>query len=163
MKMIVIIVAVIVLVIAVVYLVGYFMPVKHQAIYTVKLKSAPPAVWTVITDRHHFPVWRKGLKKAEVHDQKRWTEISGDGTIDYEEDSAIPNQIMVTRIANKNLPFGGSWTFELKPDNGGTQLTITENGEVYNPIFRFMSKYVFGHTATIRQFANDLSKKLNAN
>jgi hypothetical protein len=163
MKMIVIVVAVIVLLIAIVYLIGYFMPIKHQSVHTIKLKRAPAAVWAVITDRHNFPDWRKGLKKVEVRDQKHWTELSGDGAIEYEEESAIANQVMVTRIANKDLPFGGSWTFELTPDSGGTQLTITENGEVYNPIFRFMSKYIFGHTATIRQFADDLSNKLNAN
>jgi uncharacterized membrane protein len=163
MKWIIILVVVIVLLIAIVYLIGYFLPVTHQAVHIVKLKHAPGMVWSVITDRKNFPAWRKGLKKVDVQDGKHWTEESGDGTISYEEESAVVNQIMVTRIANKDLPFGGSWTFELKPDEGGAQLTITENGEVYNPIFRFMSKYVFGHQATLHQYADDLSRKLNAN
>ncbi len=45
-------------------------------------------------------------------------------------------------------------------DNTGTRLTITENGEVYNPIFRFMSRFVFGHTATMDQFLSDLKKRV---
>ncbi len=28
-------------------------------------------------------------------------------------------------------------------------LTVTENGEVDNPLFRFLSRYVFGHTGTM--------------
>ena len=60
------------------------------------------------------------------------------------------------RIADPDLPFGGTWTYELKPDGGGTQLVITERGEVYNPIFRFMSRFVFSHTATMERFVASL-------
>jgi hypothetical protein len=31
-------------------------------------------------------------------------------------------------------------------------LTITERGEVYNPFFRFVSRYVMGHTQSIDEF-----------
>jgi hypothetical protein len=41
-----------------------------------------------------------------------------------------------------------------------TQITITERGEVYNPIFRFMSRYVFSHHATIDAYLTALGKKL---
>ena len=34
----------------------------------------------------------------------------------------------------------------------GSELTITEDGEVSNPIFRFISRFVFGHAATIEGF-----------
>ena len=38
---------------------------------------------------------------------------------------------------------------------------ITENGEVYNPLFRFMSRFVFGHTATIDKYLEDLGQVLH--
>jgi hypothetical protein len=63
---------------------------------------------------------------------------------------------MVTRIADPEQPFGGTWTFELAPADGGTRLTITERGEVYNPIFRALGRFVFGHTATIDQYLRAL-------
>ena len=57
------------------------------------------------------------------------------------------------RIEDTNLPFGGSWTYELAPvGDSETTLRITEDGEVYNPIFRFVSRFVMGHDATIRQY-----------
>lgn len=55
--------------------------------------------------------------------------------------------------------FGGSWTYELTPVADGTRLRITENGEVYNPLFRFLSRFVFGHYASIDKFMADLERR----
>ena len=44
----------------------------------------------------------------------------------------------------------------------GTVVTITENGEVYNPLFRFMAHYVFGHEGTIETYLRQLSERLAA-
>jgi hypothetical protein len=68
-------------------------------------------------------------------------------------------QQFVSRIADPNLPFGGTWTIDLKPEGAGTRVTITEHGEVYNPIFRFMSRFVFGHTATIDAYLTALQRR----
>jgi hypothetical protein len=67
---------------------------------------------------------------------------------------------VVSRIADRSLPFGGRWTFELSPAPGGTLLRITEDGEVYNPIFRFVSRFVFGHDRTINGYLEDLERHL---
>ena len=48
------------------------------------------------------------------------------------------------------------------PEGSGTRLTITERGEVYNPVFRFMSRFVFGHTASLDRFAESLRAHLSA-
>jgi hypothetical protein len=37
-------------------------------------------------------------------------------------------------------------------------LTIREDGEVSNVIFRFMSRYVFGQTSTIDSYLTSLAK-----
>jgi hypothetical protein len=65
----------------------------------------------------------------------------------------------VTRIADPDQPFGGTWTFELTRAGAGTRVTITERGEVYNPIFRFLSRFVFGHTATLESCLLALERK----
>jgi hypothetical protein len=66
----------------------------------------------------------------------------------------------VTKIADPDLPFGGTWTYELTPaPGGGTRLAITERGNVKNVVFRFMSRYVFGYTATLDGFLRALGKK----
>jgi hypothetical protein len=62
-------------------------------------------------------------------------------------------------MADKNAPFGGTWTFEIAPAGNGSELRITEDGEVYNVIFRFMSRFVFGYAGSIEGFFRDLGKK----
>jgi hypothetical protein len=38
-------------------------------------------------------------------------------------------------------------------------LAITEKGEVINPVFRFLSRYVIGHARSIDNFLKALGKK----
>ena len=47
-------------------------------------------------------------------------------------------------------------------DNYGevTSLTVTEDGEVQNPLFRFVSRFIMGQTATIDQYLRALGRKL---
>jgi hypothetical protein len=90
----------------------------------------------------------------------RWREHSKSGDITFEFAETTAHVRAVARIADPSLPFGGRWTYELAPDGAGTRLTITEHGEVYNPIFRFMSRFVFGHTSTIEQFLAALQRRL---
>jgi hypothetical protein len=66
---------------------------------------------------------------------------------------------MVTRIRDTDLGYSGQWTYLFAAENGGTRVTIREDGEVSNVIFRFMSRYVFGHTATIDSYLTSLAKR----
>ena len=51
--------------------------------------------------------------------------------------------LLVGRIADPSLPFGGTWTYRISAAaGGGSEVTITEDGEIYNPIFRFMARFV---------------------
>ena len=70
--------------------------------------------------------------------------------------------LLVARIADPSLPFGGTWTYRIVPAAAGSQVTITEDGEVYNPFFRFMSRFVFGHAATIEEFVKNLEARAAA-
>lgn len=154
-------------VVAIVLLVGWSLPVKHRASSEATFKASPQALYKLITDVDRFPEWRSSVKRIEhVPDsagKKRFREVGSDGTILYEVESAAPNQRLVTRIADRSLPFGGSWTYEFVPRGDSTTLRITEGGEVYNPIFRFMSRFIFGHTATIEKYLADVRKVFEKN
>jgi uncharacterized protein YndB with AHSA1/START domain len=149
-------------IVLIVLLVGWSLPVKHTATGEATFKSSPESLYQLITDVDRFPQWRSSVKSAErlpdSAGKKRFREVGSDGTILYEVDSAVPAQRLVTRIADKSLPFGGIWTHELIPRGDSTTLRITENGEVYNPIFRFVSRFIFGHTATIEKYLADMRK-----
>ena len=68
-----------------------------------------------------------------------------------------PRQL-VTRIADPKLPFGGTWTWDLAPENGGTRVIVTERGVIRSPIFRVLSRFVFGYNGTMDAYLNALAK-----
>jgi uncharacterized protein YndB with AHSA1/START domain len=164
MKIALIIIAVIFAVSGVVLAIGYSLPVKHRAQRETVVRQTPAAVFAAITDVKAFPTWRASVKSAEVlpdsGGKRRYREVGSDGEILYEVERSVPNQQLVTRIADPSLPFGGRWTFDLIPAGDATTLRITEDGEVYNPFFRFVSRFVIGHTGTIDRYLRDLSKHL---
>ena len=75
-------------------------------------------------------------------------------------DESIAPRRMVVRIADRNLPFGGSWTYDIAPAAGGASLTITEDGAIYNPLFRVMARLVFGYEATMMAYLAAAEKRL---
>ena len=163
MKIALTILAVLVAIVAITALIGWSLPVKHRASREATYAVPPATVYDAITRVEDYPAWRSKVKSVTVMpsaDKASFRESGGDGDILYVVEQADPPRRVVTRIADDKLPFGGTWTYELAPSGGGTTLRITEDGEVYNPIFRFMSRFVFGHTATIDAYLADLGKKL---
>jgi hypothetical protein len=65
---------------------------------------------------------------------------------------------MTRRIATENLPYSGTWTFSLQAHNGITDVRITERGKVYNPVFRFVSRFILGHTQAMDAYLKALGK-----
>ena len=154
---------IVVLVICVVGI-GYALPVAHVAQRSVSLAAAPSTVWATITDVAAFPQWRPDVDSVEVlapvESRQSWREKGSNGDITYAMTSVEPPTRLVTRIMDRNLPFGGEWEYAIAPEGSGSRLTITERGEVYNPLFRFVSRFVMGHTATIDGYLGALSAKL---
>jgi hypothetical protein len=68
----------------------------------------------------------------------------------------------VLQIANPALPFGGTWTYEVRPTPHGSTLTITEDGEIYNPLFRVMARFVFGYEGTMAAYLAAAEARLAA-
>jgi uncharacterized protein YndB with AHSA1/START domain len=109
-------------------------------------------VWGVLTDFAGQAVWRTDLKtvrRLEGTAKETWIEVGGSGEMPLETTESDPPHRLVRTIADSQLAFGGKWTYELAPDASGTRLTITEDGEVYNPLFRFISHYIMNPAGTI--------------
>jgi hypothetical protein len=70
-----------------------------------------------------------------------------------------PPTRMVTRIADKGLPFGGVWIFDISPTTDGCRLNITERGEIYNPVFRFVSRFLMGYHRTLDTYLRNVSRR----
>jgi hypothetical protein len=127
--------------IAVVVMIGAMLPVNHVASRRARFRETPEQIW---------PSLSPGVS------QQRFRQDD----VNYEVVEATPNRRLVTQITDKNLPYGGSWIYEIEPEATGSILRITERGDVYNPFFRFISRFVMGHTATIDTSLRALGKKL---
>jgi len=153
-------------IVAVAAIVGMMLPKGHQASRTVTLRATPRAVFAVITDFADGAEWRSDVQRVEILSGTgpgmEFRETGSNGSVRYRVEVLEPDARIVTRIANTTLAFGGSWTFDLAPTGAGdTRLTITEDGEVYNPLFRLMSRVFFPPTATIEKYLADLQKRLD--
>jgi uncharacterized protein YndB with AHSA1/START domain len=151
--------------IAVVTIIGLVLPREHVASRTLHVKRPPADVWALITDVGGFTSWRTDVKSVERLPDRDgravWVEQAGGMAILLETIEAQPPQRLVLRIADPKLPFGGTWTYVIDASPHGSALTITENGHVSNPIFRFMSRAVFGHHATIDGYLKNVAEKFN--
>ena len=129
-------------IIGVVALVGVFLPVGHDASRSAEINKPPEAVFALLADLNNYQTWWPGATvKSEI------------------VETAPPNRI-VTRVVGETQ-FGGTWTIQIDPTATGSRLTITERGEVYNPIFRTLSKFVFGYTGTMDSCLAAVRAKLN--
>ena len=124
------IVVALIAIVGVVALIGVFLPVAHEASRSAEFNRPPQEVFALISDLPNYQRW--------------WPE--SETTVAVVE--SVPPTRFVTKIVDETA-FGGTWTMEIVPTPSGSRLTITERGEVYNVIFRTLSKFVFGHTGTM--------------
>jgi uncharacterized protein YndB with AHSA1/START domain len=153
-----------VVVVLIIVVIGYSLPQSHTASREKTFSASPDQVFAAIGTPAEYPQWRGDVKTVDilpsVDGKTRFRENGSNGKILFEIVDSQTGRRLVTRIADTTLAFGGTWTYELTPNASGTTLRITEDGEVYNPVFRFMSRFVFGHTATIDAYLAALERRL---
>lgn len=163
MKWILIVVGIIAGLIALVAVIGALMPKGHTASRSTVINQSPEVLWQTMTDCAAFPAWRTDVKAVEVlpdrDGRKVWREDGTNGRMTLEAIEASPPSRLVLKIADPDLPFGGTWTYELQATGAGSRVTITEDGEVYNPIFRFIGRVFFDPAASIETYLKALGKK----
>lgn len=142
---------------------GLMLPQNHTASRSTHLSQPPDSVWAAISNVGAYGSWRPDLDSVKLLPPRNghavWREFRSDNSLTFEATISEPPRHLVTRIMDTGLPFGGSWDISISPDGSGSKITITENGEVYNPIFRVMSK-LMSQTATIDEYLTGLAGKL---
>src|SRR5262249_1785093 len=125
------------LLIAIVAVIGSTLPRTHVASRTLTITRAPQDVWPVLA---------------------RLMSESSDPVDILEND---PPRRLVSKVKDTEKMFGGTWTVTAAAASAGYTITIVEDGWVGNPIFRFVSRYVIGHHATIDGVLKGVAKALN--
>jgi Polyketide cyclase / dehydrase and lipid transport len=160
MKVLLILVAGLVLLILGVAVVGVWLPKRHVVSRSASYRVTPEQLFSLIAGAQ---TWRPDVTKWETVSadggRELTRETTGDGeTITYEVLDRVPPVSLKRRIATENLPYAGTWSYALQSTGENTVLRITEDGQVYNPMFRFMSRFVFGQTRTMDTYLRALAK-----
>ena len=145
--------------------IGGWLAVEHRISRKTIINRTPDEVWSAITDFKGQTKWRPDLRKVEqLRDVNRcpmWRETDRRGqTLTYQTIDSIPGRRLVRQIADRNISFGGSWTYDIEPYGEVTLLTITEHGEVNNPYFRFISRFIIKQYHTIDHYLEALGRHL---
>ena len=155
---------------AALWIVGGRLPETHVASASRYFNTAPDTLFAFVTDVGQLVDWRRDLRKVEalasVNGRPAWQESGKFGRMQLVvEESLPPTRVAegryVTRIVESTSAFGGRWTWIFAPDdNGGTRLTITEEGKITSRAVRAMAHHMMGVDATINAVLSALQQKL---
>jgi uncharacterized protein YndB with AHSA1/START domain len=164
MKWVLIAVGVLVALLALMVLVGAFLPRDHRATSTVTLHQPQDSVWKVVRDLGGVPRWWPEMKSAErmadAAGREAWRQKSGGFDVPLVvTESQAPRRLVTEIVAQEGAAFGGTWTYDLVPAEGGTRVNVTEAGWISNPIFRFLSRFVFGYYGTLDGYLKHLGRR----
>jgi polyketide cyclase/dehydrase/lipid transport protein len=159
-RILLIVVAGIVLLVLAVVVIGSLLPKRHVVSRSASYLASPEHLFSLIAGPQN---WRPDVLNYEavpgVGGREFMRETTRDGeTITYELLDRTPPRSLKRRIATENLPYAGTWTYSLQPNGEITTVRITEDGQVYNPVFRFISRFVLGHTRTMDAYLRALGK-----
>jgi uncharacterized protein YndB with AHSA1/START domain len=151
--------------VALIVVVGCMLPKSHTVSRSIVLHQPPATVFALISDFASAPAWRPEVRQVEIlppfEGRPRFRETGADGAITMVVMESNPSRRLITRIADPGLPFGGSWIFDIAPEGAGCRLQITEQGEIYNPVFRFVSRFIIGQDRTLQRYLDSLERKLS--
>jgi hypothetical protein len=153
--------AALILAAGIVIVIGLLLPTAHVATRSAVYAAAPERLFSLIDGPQ---VWRHEVVQshtvADAGGRDLWLETTRDGrTITYALEQRVAPTGIVRRVATANLPFGGAWTFSLEPEGQRTRVRITENGEVYNPVFRFVARFVIGYHSSMDSYLRALGRE----
>jgi len=160
MKIALILLAVILLLLVGVVAIGALLPKRHVVSRSASYRAAPDQLFSLIAGDQK---WRPDVRDCKTNqDDRGWViqrETTSNGqTITYEIRDIRRPTSLTRRIATEGLPYSGTWSYSLQPEGAGTVVRITEDGQVYNPVFRFVSRFVLGHTSTMDAYLRALGK-----
>ena len=151
--------------VALITLIGAFVPREHRATSTVILHQPADSVWRVVRDLGGVPAWWPEIKESVRLPDKDGHEVwrqkmSGWDVPLIVIESTAPRRLVTQIDTSAGGAFGGTWTYEFTPDSGaGTKISVTEAGWIGNPIFRTLSRFVFGYYGSLDGYLKALGKR----
>ena len=149
----------------VLYLIGRGQPERHTASRTLTVPQPRPVVWAALIDYASMPLWWPAVKAVRMETRPNgevitWKKDRRGREIGFRtKEEKVPAKL-VREIVGDDLPFGGTWTYELAEETGGTRVTVTEDGFIKPPLFRAIARYFIGLDATMKDFEKHFTARL---
>lgn len=164
MKWVLIALGVLVGLVALMALMGAFVPREHRATSTITLRQPIDSVWLVVRDLGGVPSWwpeiKESVRQPDRNGREIWRQkMSGFDVPLIVIDAAAPTKLVTQIDTSAGGAFGGTWSYDLVPESGGTRISVTEAGWIGNPIFRFLSRFIFGYYGSLDGYLTALGKK----
>jgi uncharacterized protein YndB with AHSA1/START domain len=139
---------------------GATLPVGHTATGSALIAAPPAAVYSIVTTAERATEWRPGVDHVTVlgaaSGRFRWVEDGEWGPITFEVlDFEAPRRFVSMVVDHPD--FGGTWSWTFEAEGEGTRVTVVEDGEVFDPIFR-----VFTHHGDAASTINEVLGGLQA-
>jgi hypothetical protein len=163
-QLLILVIGVLAALILVVLVGGLLLPEEHHASRTLVTKQSPQAIWDTINDHPNEPKWRSDIESVtslgDRNGKPVWQENYKDGNkVALITTESQPPSRIVRELTNLDGPFSGRWEIQIEITPTGSNVTVTEIGKVSNPFFRFVSKYVIGHTTFMETYLKGLAGK----
>jgi uncharacterized protein YndB with AHSA1/START domain len=145
---------------------GLLQPVKHSVTRAVVVRQKPEVVFALLEDAAALPSWSTSVAKCETlpaaqgKPSFRCTLKWGSMQMIITQIERDPPKRLVNSMTREGGPVLGTWTYQIAPEGGGSRVSITEEGELKNPIYRAMSR-LRGLDANLNQTLNDLTRKFD--
>jgi hypothetical protein len=159
-KILLLAVASIVLLVIVVVIIGSLLPKRHVVTRSASYRATREQLFSLIAGTQ---TWRPDVLRCEILPDADGKEVMRETTrygktVDYDVLDRVPPTSIKRRIATTNLPYSGTWTYSLSRSGELTTVRIAEDGEVHNPVFRFVSRFILGQTYTMNAYLRALGK-----
>ncbi len=144
------------------YLVGRAQPERHRATISFTLPKSRAVVWAALTDYAAIPTWWPAVKSIRLETRANgeviiWNTDAHGKEIGFRTKEEKAPTRLVREIVGDDLPFGGTWTYELADDGNTTRVTLTEDGFIKPALFRGIAKFFLPLDATMRDFEKHFS------
>jgi hypothetical protein len=152
--------------------IGTSLPIEHHADCTASFDGTQQYLFEAVADDGTSTKWRPDIASAVLVSGSgptavwRETDVHG-GVRTYRTTAYVDGQKLARTIDYiPGMPFAGTWTYEISRDefppahesSAVSYVSIHEDGQIYNPFFRFLARYVFGYTQTMDTYLTDLGR-----
>lgn len=156
------VILVIAAVIALIWSIGAFLPRTTRRRHRLHLHAPPQRLWEALTDPEAFPSWNPEVTSVQRldtgGDRLAWRETHKNGMVtDVEITDAHPPHAMTWRLAEETGVVRSRWQIELRPHDGGTELTFIQRRDVPNPLARLLTHTLVGDDSYLKLFLGSLA------